>query len=181
MIDDIYGVFWCVNGVIVILLGVVLILMVFFILFDVLLWCFGFGLLGGLDEVLGYVMVVVVSWGFVCVLMDCVYVCIDLICQKLVDLGWVLMDIFVMIVIILVILLIVVKCWLVLFKILISGVWVNILLQMFLWILQGIWFVGWVWFVVIVIVFSLIVIYYFVINCWVEFEVIIGIGLELDI
>ncbi|MTH65686.1 TRAP transporter small permease subunit [Paracoccus shanxieyensis] len=180
MIDDIHGALRRANGAIAILLGVALILTVLFILSDVLLRRFGLGSLGGSDEVSGYVMAAVASWGLACALMDRAHVRIDLIRQKLADPGRALMDIFAMIVTTSVILLIAVKCWPVLSKTLTSGARANTPLQTPLWIPQGIWFAGWVWFAVTATALSLIAIYYLATNRRAELEATIGIGSELD-
>ncbi|MCJ8138932.1 TRAP transporter small permease subunit [Falsirhodobacter halotolerans] len=180
MIDRIHDALRRANGAIAILLGVALVLTVLFILTDVILRRAGLGSLGGSDEVSGYVMGAVASWGLACALMDRAHVRIDVIRQRLAAPGRAVMDIFAMIVTTGVVLLIAVRCWPVLSKTLTSGARANTSLETPLWIPQGIWFAGWVWFAFTATALSLIAIAYLATGRREAFEATAGIGAEVE-
>lgn len=104
------------NRLVALVLGVALVGTVLFVLIDVIGRKTGWGSLGGSDEISGYVMAAVASWGLSCALLDRAHVRIDLIRQKLNATGQGLMDIFAMIVTNGVVLLIAYQCWPVLQK-----------------------------------------------------------------
>lgn len=134
------------NRLVALILGAALVLTVAFILIDVVLRKFGWGSLGGSDEISGYVMAAVASWGLACALLDRAHVRIDVLRQQLARRAQVAMDLFAMIVANGVILLIAWHCWPVLEKTLERGSHANTPLETPLWIPQGIWFSGWLWF-----------------------------------
>ena len=68
MIDQVYGALERANRAVALILGITLLLTVAFILTDVLMRRFGLGSLGGSDEISGYVMAAVASWGLGCAL-----------------------------------------------------------------------------------------------------------------
>src|SRR5690606_25539349 len=98
MIENLHGALRRANRLIALILGAALLLTVAFILVDVVLRKFGLGSLGGSDEISGYVMAAVASWGLACGLVERAHVRIDLIRQKLTRPSRALMDIFAMIV-----------------------------------------------------------------------------------
>lgn len=168
------------NRLVALVLGVALVGTVLFVLIDVIGRKTGWGSLGGSDEISGYVMAAVASWGLSCALLDRAHVRIDLVRQKLGATGQGLMDIFVMIVTNGVVLLIAYQCWPVLQKSLERGSRANTPLETPLWIPQGIWFAGWAWFALSATVLSLIGLAYFARGKRAQLANTIGLGSELD-
>ena len=179
MTDRIHGALGRANRIVALLLGLALLLTVAFILTDVLLRRFGLGSLGGSDEVSGYVMAAVASWGLACALIERAHVRIDVIRQKLNRPGQAAMDLFAMIVTNGVVLLIVWHCWPVLQKTLERGSRANTPLETPLWIPQGIWFAGWLWFALTATALSLVGIAYLRAGRREAFESTLGIGSEI--
>ena len=66
------------NRLVALALGVALVGTVLFVLIDVIGRKTGWGSLGGSDEISGYVMAAVASWGLSCALLDRAHVRIDL-------------------------------------------------------------------------------------------------------
>ncbi|MDP0928708.1 TRAP transporter small permease [Paracoccus onubensis] len=180
MIENLHGALRRANRLIALILGAALLLTVAFILVDVVLRKFGLGSLGGSDEISGYAMAAVASWGLACGLVERAHVRIDLIRQKLARPGRALMDIFAMIVTNGVVLLIAWQCWPVLQKTLARGSHANTPLETPLWIPQGIWFSGWLWFALTATGLSLIGIAYLAHGRRAEFEAALGIGSEIE-
>lgn len=168
------------NRVIAIILGIALLLTVAFILTDVIMRKFGLGTLGGSDEISGYVMAAVASWGLACALSERAHVRIDFVRQKLGQPARAMMDLFAMIVTNGVILLIAYQCWPVLRKTLEVGSRANTPLETPLWIPQGIWFAGWLWFALTATVITLIGIAYVARGQRDKAEAVIGIGSEVE-
>lgn len=180
MIDNVYDALGRANRAVALILGVTLVLTVAFILTDVLMRRFGFGSLGGSDEISGYVMAAVASWGLACALMQRAHVRIDVIRQKLGQPGRAVMDIFAMIVTNATVLLIAYQCWPVLEKSLTRGSRANTPLETPLWIPQGIWFAGWLWFALTATILTLVGIGYLMAGRRAAFEAALGIGSELE-
>lgn len=180
MIENLHGALRRANRLIAMILGVALLLTVAFILIDVVLRKFRLGSLGGSDEISGYVMAAVASWGLACGLIERAHVRIDLVRQKLAAPGRAVMDIFAMIVTNGVILLIAWQCWPVLQKTLERGSHANTPLETPLWIPQGIWFTGWLWFALTATGLSLIGIAYLVQGRRSALEAALGIGSEVE-
>ena len=180
MIENLHGALRRVNRLIAMILGVMLLLTVAFILIDVVLRKFRLGSLGGSDEISGYVMAAVASWGLACGLIERAHVRIDLVRQKLAAPRRAVMDIFAMIVTNGVILLIAWQCWPVLQKTLERGSRANTPLETPLWIPQGIWFTGWLWFALTATGLSLIGIVYLVHGRRSALEAALGIGSEIE-
>lgn len=168
------------NRIVAFFLGAALLLTVVFILTDVILRKFSLGSLGGSDEISGYVMAAVASWGLACALAERAHVRIDVIRQKLTQPGRAAMDIFAMIVTNGVILLIAYQCWPVLQKTLERGSRANTPLETPLWIPQGIWFTGWLWFALTATVLTLIGIVYLASGRRDAAETVLGIGSEVE-
>ncbi|RJL06657.1 TRAP transporter small permease [Paracoccus aestuarii] len=146
MADRILGALRRANRAVALLLGIALILTVGFILTDVTLRGLGAGSLGGSDELSGYVMAAVASWGLAFALLERAHVRIDVVRLKLRDTGRAAMDVLAMIVTNGVVLLVAFQCWPVLQKTIERGSRANTPLETPLWIPQGIWFAGWLWF-----------------------------------
>lgn len=180
MIDHVYGALGRANRAVALILGITLLLTVAFILTDVLMRRFGLGSLGGSDEISGYVMAAVASWGLGCALIQRAHVRIDVLRQQLSQPGRAVMDLFAMIVTNATVLLIAYHCWPVLQKSLERGSRANTPLETPLWIPQGIWFGGWIWFALTATLLTLIGIAYLAGQRRDEFESALGIGSELE-
>lgn len=128
-------------------LGLALLATVVLVLLDVVLRQVGHSL-GGSDEISGYVMAAVASWGLACGLVERAHVRIDLIRLRVGPRGKAAMDLLAIIVLTGVVLLIAWYAWPVLEKTLVRGSRANTPLETPLWIPQGIWFAGWVWFAI---------------------------------
>lgn len=180
MTDRIHAALARVNRLVALLLGIALLLTVAFILTDVLLRKSGWGSLGGSDEISGYVMAAVSSWGLACALVERAHVRIDVVRSRLARPGQAAMDLFAMIVTNAVVLLIAWYCWPVLQKTLERGSRANTPLETPLWIPQGIWFAGWMWFAITATALTLIGIAYLRAGQREGFDAAIGMGSELD-
>ena len=168
------------NRVVGLILGAVLVGMVIYILIDVVGRKIGWGSIGGTDEISGYVMAALASWGLACTLLERAHVRIDLIRQKCAEAGQALMDLFAMIVTNGVVLVIAVNCWPVLRATIAHGSQANTALSTPLWIPQGIWFAGWVWFAFSATALSLLGIAYLAAGRRGALVRAIGIGSELE-
>lgn len=179
-IDTLEGALRRANRLVALVLGAALVATVVFVLIDVIARKTGWGSLGGSDEISGYVMAAVASWGLACALLDRAHVRIDLIRLRLGAGGQALMDVFAVIVTNGVVLLIAYHCWPVLQKTLERGSRANTPLETPLWIPQGIWFSGWAWFALSTTLLSLIALAYLVQGRRADLSNAIGIGSELE-
>lgn len=168
------------NRFVALILGGALLLTVAFIVVDVVMRKFGWGSLGGSDEISGYVMAAVASWGLACALIERAHVRIDMIRQKLAGPGRAAMDLFAMIVANGVVLLIAWWCWPVLEKTLARGSRANTPLETPLWIPQGVWFGGWLWFALTATLLTLIGVAYLAQGRREAFDEALGIGSEIE-
>ncbi len=180
MTDRVQAAIARINRIAALILGVMLLLTVAFILTDVVMRKFGLGSLGGSDEISGYVMAAVASWGLACALVERAHVRIDVLRQKLAPPRQAAMDLFAMIVTNGVILLIAYQCWPVLQKTLERGSRANTPLETPLWIPQGIWFSGWLWFALTATALSLIGIAHLARGRREAFDAALGIGSEVE-
>ncbi|MCF3973364.1 TRAP transporter small permease subunit [Paracoccus salsus] len=180
MTDLLQGALARANRIVALILGFALLLTVAFIMTDVVLRKFGWGSLGGSDEISGYVMAAVASWGLACALVQRAHVRIDVIRSKLARPGQAAMDIFAMIVTNGVVLLIAWHCWPVLQKTLERGSRANTPLETPLWIPQGIWFSGWLWFALTATALSLIGIAHLAAGRHAALEASVGVGSEIE-
>lgn len=179
MIDATLGALRRVNRAVALILGAGLILTVLFILTDVILRKLGSTSLGGSDEISGYVMAAVASWGLACALVERAHVRIDVLRLKLARPAQMAMDLFAMIVTNGVVLLVAWECWPVLGKTLERGSRANTPLETPLWIPQGIWFAGWAWFAISATILSLIGIALLRAARTDDFDAVLGIGSEV--
>ncbi|MDB6177179.1 TRAP transporter small permease [Paracoccus sp. Z330] len=180
MIQNLQGAVTRANRAVALILGVALVLTVLFILSDVILRKLGAGSLGGSDEISGYVMAAVASWGMACALIERAHVRIDVIRHKLSRPGRAAMDLFAMIVTNATVILIAWHCWPVLQKTLERGSRANTPLETPLWIPQGIWFSGWVWFALCATVLTFAGIAHLRARRHEAFETTLGIGSEIE-
>ena len=127
------------------LLGLLLAATVAFVIADVLMRRLSRSL-GGSDELSGYAMAIMASWGAAVALTERAHVRIDLLRQGLAARGRALMDLIAMTALGGVALVVAYQAWPVLEKSLARGSRANTPLETPLWIPQGLWFAGWVWF-----------------------------------
>jgi len=180
MADHILGALRRANRAVALILGLALILTVAFILTDVALRGLGLGSLGGSDELSGYVMAAVASWGLAFTLLERAHVRIDIVRLKLHDRGRAAMDILAMVVTNGTVLLIAFQCWPVLRKTIAGGSRANTPLETPLWIPQGIWFAGWLWFAISATVVTLVALSLLVAGRGAALDGAIGIGSEVE-
>lgn len=168
------------NMLLAVILGVLLVLTVLFILADVGMRGFGLGSLGGSDEVSGYVMTGLASWGLAFALVERAHVRIDIIRQMLARPGRIAMDLIAIIATNAVVVMIAFHAWPVLEKTLARGSRANTPLETPLWIPQGIWFAGWVWFSITVTLLTLIGITYLIASRSEAFDRTLGMQNEVE-
>ncbi|MCC9620503.1 TRAP transporter small permease [Thalassospira sp. MA62] len=135
------------NRIIALLVGLVLMGCVMLIIAEIVLREIGISL-GGAEEISGYVMAGVASWGMSYTLTELAHVRIDLIRLRLHQRGKALMDLLSIVALAGVATVVAVQCWPVLSKTIQRGSTANTPLETPLWIPQAIWFSGWVWFAV---------------------------------
>lgn len=101
--------------------------------------------IGGADEISGYVMAGLATWGFSYTLVERAHVRIDLVYMKLRPAGRTLFDILAMASVAFIAVLVAYYAYDVLGKSLARGSRSNTPLAIQLWIPQVVWFAGWVW------------------------------------
>ena len=138
---------WLNRGV-AMLIGVILLACTAFVLADIILRQLGSSL-GGTDEISGYVMAVVTSWGMGFALLELSHVRIDILRGRFGATGRTMFDLFSMIVLAATITLIAVRCWPVLARSLANGSRANTPLETPLALVQVPWFAGWAWFAIV--------------------------------
>lgn len=134
-----------INRVVALLVGLVLTGCVALIIAEIVLRELGISL-GGSEEISGYVMAGVASWGMSYALTELAHVRIDLIRLRLRRRGKAMLDLLAIVALAAVASVIAVQCWPVLSKTLVRGSTANTPLETPLWIPQTIWFSGWIWF-----------------------------------
>ncbi len=135
------------NRFIALLVGLVLTGTVILIIAEILLREVGISL-GGAEEISGYVMAGVASWGMSYALTELAHVRIDLIRLRLERRGRAMLDLIAIVALAGVASLVAFQCWPVLEKTLERGSRANTVLETPLWIPQTIWLSGWIWFAV---------------------------------
>jgi len=133
------------NRKIAIATGLILFACVAIVLADIVLRRFGASF-GGTDEISGYVMAIVTSWGMGFTLLELGHVRIDIIRGRCAGLGRAAFDLFSLTVLAGTITLIAVQSWPVLARSLDNGSRANTPLETPLAWVQTPWFAGWVWF-----------------------------------
>ena len=136
------------NRWIALLCGIVLLGAVALIMTEVLGRQFPAMRVGGSDELSGYVMAAIATWGFSYALVERAHVRIDLLHNRLPVAGRAVLDIVAMASVLLVAVLIAWHAWDVLDKSLARGSRSNTPLGVPLWMPQIVWFGGWAWMVV---------------------------------
>tara|TARA_R110002049_G_scaffold300752_6_gene492212 strand:- start:53464 stop:54012 length:549 start_codon:yes stop_codon:yes gene_type:complete len=135
------------NRIIALLVGLVLTGTVILIIAEIVLREVGISL-GGAEEISGYVMAGVASWGMSYALTELAHVRIDLIRLRLQTRGRALLDLIAIVALAGVASLVAFQCWPVLEKTIERGSRANTALETPLWIPQTIWLSGWIWFAV---------------------------------
>lgn len=135
------------NRAIALLCGVVLLAAVVLILCEVLGRRIAFFRIGGADELSGYVMAAIATWGFSYALVERAHVRIDLLHAKLPPPGRALLDVLAMASVLFVSVIVAYYAYDVLGKSLARGSRSNTPLAIQLWIPQIVWFAGWAWLV----------------------------------
>ena len=130
------------------LIGILLLICVAFILAEIVIRQLG-STLGGTDEISGYVMAIVTSWGMGFALLELSHVRIDFLRGQLNALGRSLFDLFSMLFLSGTITLIAVRCWPVVERSLANGSRANTPLETPLALVQLPWFAGWLWFAIV--------------------------------
>ncbi|PKR60171.1 TRAP transporter small permease subunit [Thalassospira lohafexi] len=133
------------NRIIALLVGLVLTGTVILIIAEIVLREVGISL-GGAEEISGYVMAGVASWGMSYALTELAHVRIDLIRLRLQTRGRALLDLIAIVALAGVASLVAFQCWPVLEKTIERGSRANTTLETPLWIPQTIWLSGWIWF-----------------------------------
>lgn len=133
------------NRIVAMLIGAILLGCAAFVLADIVLRQLGSSL-GGTDEISGYVMAIVTSWGMGFALLELSHVRIDILRGRAGRVGRSLFDLFAMIVLTATITLIAIRCWPVLARSLANDSHANTPLETPLALVQLPWFAGWVWF-----------------------------------
>ncbi len=130
------------------LIGVLLLVCVVFILAEIVIRQLGASL-GGTDEISGYVMAIVTSWGMGFALLELSHVRIDFLRGRVNALGRSLFDLFSMFVLSSTITLIAVRSWPVVERSLVNSSRANTPLETPLALVQLPWFAGWLWFAIV--------------------------------
>jgi len=136
------------NRGVAMLIGILLLLCVLFILAEIVIRELGASL-GGTDEVSGYAMAIVTSWGMGFALLELSHVRIDFLRGRVGALGRSLFDLFSMVVLTGTITVIAFRCWPVVERSLSNGSRANTPLETPLALVQLPWFAGWLWFAVV--------------------------------
>nr|WP_232372768.1 TRAP transporter small permease [Acuticoccus mangrovi] len=135
------------NRVVALVAGGAVLLCALFILVEIVLRQLGHSL-GGSDEISGYVMAGVTTWGFGFALVDRAHVRIDVVRGRLPAPGRVLFDLLALVALSAVAVLVAFRAWPVLARSIANASRANTVLETPLWIPQAIWFGGLVWFAV---------------------------------
>lgn len=136
------------NRGVAMLIGLLLMICVAFILAEVVIRKLG-ATLGGTDEISGYVMAIVTSWGMGFALLELSHVRIDFLRGRVGALGRSLFDLFAIFVLSGTITVIAFRCWPVVARSLENGSRANTPLETPLALVQLPWFLGWVWFAIV--------------------------------
>ena len=139
------------NRWVAMLIGIVLLACVVFILAEIVVRQLGSSL-GGTDEISGYVMAIVTSWGMGFALLELSHVRIDIIRAQVNQVGKALFDLLAMSVLTTTVTVIAFRCWPVVERSLLNGSRANTPLETPLALVQIPWFAGWLWFAIVSIV-----------------------------
>lgn len=136
------------NRLVAMLIGVVLLLCAAFVLVEIIIRKLGFSL-GGTDEVSGYVMAIVTSWGMGFALLELSHVRIDFLRQKANAVGRSIFDLLSLLILSSTITVIAIKCWPVVERSLSNDSRANTPLETPLALVQVPWLAGWIWFALV--------------------------------
>lgn len=136
------------NRAVAMLIGVLLLTCVAFIIAEIVIRQLG-GTLGGTDEISGYVMAIVTSWGMGFALLELSHIRIDFLRGRANALGQSLFDLFSLSVLSGTVTVIAFRCWPVVERSIQNGSRANTPLETPLALVQLPWFAGWLWFAVI--------------------------------
>lgn len=136
------------NTLVAMLIGAILLACALYVLADIILRKVGSSL-GGTDEISGYVMAIVTSWGMGFALLELSHVRIDILRGRVGALGKSVFDLFAMAALSITITVIAIKCWPVLERSIANSSRANTPLETPLWIVQLPWFAGWAWFAIV--------------------------------
>ncbi|WP_208990390.1 TRAP transporter small permease subunit [Acuticoccus yangtzensis] len=134
------------NRAMAVLLGIALLATAALILAEVTMRATSAGMLGGTDEISGYVMAGVAAWGFAYALLERAHVRIDILHRRLPPRGRAALDLLSIASLATVAGLVAFHGWGVLAKTIARSSRSNTALEVPLWIPQSIWLGGWVWF-----------------------------------
>ena len=134
------------NRAIARLLGLALVAMGGLILVEIALRQTVGGALGGSDEISGYVLAAIATWGFAYALVERAHVRIDLVQRRLPPAARAWLDVFALALVTAVAAVVTLYGWRVLATTLARGSTANTPLETPLWIPQSIWLAGWAWF-----------------------------------
>ena len=168
-----------INTGIALVLGTVLFVTAGFVILDITMRQFGRSF-GGSDEISGYVMAGVASWGLSYALTELAHVRIDLVRQRLRAGGRALMDLFSITVLAGTAMIIAYQAWPVLEKTLARGSRANTALETPLWIPQVVWFSGWLWFAISAAVLVALTVVLVARRDLTTAETLVGAGSELE-
>ncbi|WP_150523536.1 TRAP transporter small permease subunit [Roseibium sediminis] len=165
------------NRFVAMLIGIVLLACVVFILAEIVVRQLGSSL-GGTDEISGYVMAIVTSWGMGFALLELSHVRIDIIRAQVNKVGKAMFDLLAMSVLTTTVTVVAFRCWPVVERSLINGSRANTPLETPLALVQIPWFAGWLWFAIVSIVTLLAAIYLVLRGEFAESEAAIGAFVE---
>lgn len=137
-----------VNHGVAILIGIVLLGCALIVLADIVLRQMGSSF-GGTDEISGYVMAIVTSWGMAYTLLELGHVRIDFLRSRGGDRMRAVLDLISLVVLSATVSLIAIQSWPVLERSLTNGSTANTPLETPLAMVQAPWFLGWVWFAIV--------------------------------
>ncbi len=169
-----------VNRVLALVCGVVLLATGALILTEIVLRRTTLGALGGSDEIAGYVMAAIATWGFAYALMERAHVRIDLVQRRLPLPGRTLLDLLALALLSATACVVAYYAWGVLATTLARGSRANTPLETPLWIPQSLWFAGWVWFALSSLALLLCLIGLLIGRRWAEAEAAAGNRSELE-
>ena len=138
------------NRLVAVALGLLLALTALFVIADVALRAAGRSL-GGSDEISGYVMAIVTSWGLGFALGELAHVRIDLVRRRVASAARAALDLLALGATAAVAAVVAWRAWAVLGKSLARGSRANTPLETPLWIPQGLWWAGLLWFAIVAI------------------------------
>lgn len=136
------------NKWVAVLIGGLLLACAIFVLLDIVMRQAGSSF-GGTDEISGYVMAIVTSWGMAYTLLELGHVRIDLLRSRGGPWARSLFDLGALLALTATVTLIAWRCWPVLERSIVNMSRANTPLETPLWLVQTPWFAGWVWFAIV--------------------------------